>query len=75
MDRKIIDYKIIVNVNSSALEEIVKSYIAEGWTLHGSIAINVGSSGYSSYVREIVKYEKENKNKYLGYYGYATDGV
>lgn len=61
MERKIIDYKIIVNINYASVEEIVKRCLADGWTLYGSIAFGVGSSGYGNYVRELVKYEKEDK--------------
>jgi hypothetical protein len=56
MEKKIVDYKVIMADRYTSFDEIVKKYLADGWSLYGPLVIS--SNTYTYLYREMVKYEQ-----------------
>jgi hypothetical protein len=56
MEKKIVDYKVIMADRYTSFDEIVKKHLADGWSLYGPLVIS--SNTYTYLYREMVKYEQ-----------------
>jgi hypothetical protein len=61
--KKVIDYKIITHTNSfQKFQEEVSKMLFLDYEFLGDLRVFFPDSGGTVYLREIIKYEKENQN-------------
>ena len=49
------EYKILVNTDRRALENVVESYLDQGWKLQGGVSIAVMRDNDDGYAQAVIK--------------------